>query len=163
VRRLIHHARQCDMCGRTCISSAHCVEASVFHLNDHAFTYVAIYSRGYTDSARDVHQLFVLNGVDEVVHDDLTGFVLGAAAFASGAVTALVAFLSSNALGDAELAHMHAVAGFLIGTLCTGCCLEIVSAFSASLYVCFTEVCFNILGGSAPLVGRPFDLILTQI
>lgn len=66
VRRLLYFGGQSDACHceqgcRAC--GGGCVEGVLFHFNDHALSYISIYGRGFRESARDVYQLLVLNGV----------------------------------------------------------------------------------------------------
>ena len=73
VRRLVYFGGQsdafhCEQVCRACSGGGGgggggCVEGTLFHFNDHALSHISIYGRGFRESARDVYQLLVLNGV----------------------------------------------------------------------------------------------------
>lgn len=78
---------------------------------------------------------------DQVIHDDLSDFLLHLVSITGGAITATAAFFLSKSYGlpDKDIVFCWTLAGFLLGLMCTSCCMEVMAASNAALYVCFSE------------------------
>lgn len=117
-----------------------CVEDILEFINSFAFTICAIYGDDYCTAVSKTMDLFMNNGWDLIINDDLTEGVLMLGAAGCGCLSAAAGYLEAAASNDNDHdKYVCAVAGFLIGLGMVTIVNSTIIACVNSIYVCFAQ------------------------
>jgi len=125
-------------CCLDCILS--CIEDIVEYINSYAFTICAIYGDDYCTAVGKTMDLFMTNGFDLIINDDLIENVLMLGALGCGCLSAAGGYLKAAASNDSDHdKYVCAVAGFLVGLGMVSIVNSTVVSCVKSIYVCFAQ------------------------
>lgn len=128
----------CNLCA-DCILQ--CLEQILELFNKYAFTYIAIYGQPFCEAGKSVLNLFERKGLQTLINDDVTSFILTLATIIGGASSALlcwgVAFFVYGAGGTTG--PVCALCGFVIGAFIVFTFIGSIDSAVATLFVCFAE------------------------
>jgi len=114
-----------------------CLQRLVQYFNFYAFCHVAIYGTNYIESARNSWSLLKRRGIDALINDDLTGFVILCGSLIGGIVCAIVGGIMGKIGTDAP--HTYALMGFLVGFYLCLTILQTVTSCVITVFVCYAE------------------------
>jgi hypothetical protein len=110
-----------------------CLESLMQFFNKYAYCYVAIYGTSYIESAKRAWNLFVAQGFDVLINDDLSEIPGVIAAFLGGVLGAGVGYIAS---GEEVLGFWI---GLIIGASVLSFFMTVLSSCVATFYVLWAE------------------------
>ncbi|KAF2864369.1 DUF580-domain-containing protein [Piedraia hortae CBS 480.64] len=131
-------ATQCAFCILQCLIGL--LDWAVQFVNRYAFSYIALYGKGYIQSAKDTWKLIKDRGIDALINECLIGPVFSMGATAIGVATAFLAYLylvfthpSYNQNG--QFTPVIVAYAFLIGLQMTNCFTTPLSSGIDTIFV----------------------------
>ncbi|KAK3842068.1 MAG: plasma-membrane choline transporter-domain-containing protein [Linnemannia gamsii] len=121
-----------------------CLQGIAEFINKYAFAQVAIYGKGYMQSARDTWTIIQDRGIEQIINDNLIGNVWGMAALFSGFLSGLGTYLylhfsqpAFNAQGQLTIALI--IVGFVMGLQICFTVGTVIDSGVVTTFVCLAE------------------------
>jgi len=119
-----------------CILS--CIDSLIQYFNHYAFVMVAIYGKGFWQSAKDTFRMFQDTGLMPVVNDNIVGTVLSLGCFIVASISAVVGGLLAFFWLGSEVIFA-AIVSFAIGFSFCIMTMQVIESGTATIFVCFAE------------------------
>ncbi len=109
------------------------------YFNSYAFTYIAIYGKNFTASAKKTWDMLRKCGLDVIINDDIIGGTIMLSAFLVASMTGFVGAAWANILGIENwfwgIGLPCSLLGYVLGVIT----FNVVESAVLTIYVCFAE------------------------
>lgn len=106
------------------------------YFNGYVYVRIAIYGKGYMESAKETLELFKSTGVDLIVNDDLTGIPITVGAILCGILVTVVT-VYAHVVSDAN--PFSCIIAVIFGIVLYVGSAQVLTSYVMTLFVCWAE------------------------